>query len=113
MGGRVKRMAGLKQAVARLPADENAEQCGLCRRAFGRKVEWHHRIPKSRGGTELLPVHPICHRIIHASVSNHDLATTFADLDVLRARPDISRFLRWIADKPPDFHAPTRRADPR
>ena len=45
--------------------------------------------------------------------SNQDLATTFADLDVLKARPDISRFLRWIADKPADFHAPTRRADIR
>jgi hypothetical protein len=76
-------------------------------------VEWHHRIPKSRGGTEVIPVHPICHRIIHASVSNQDLATTFADLDVLKARPDISRFLRWIADKPADFHAPTHRADIR
>ena len=113
MGGRVKRMAGLLEAEARTIAAEDAGRCGLCERPLGRKVEWHHRIPKSRGGTEVIPVHPICHRIIHASVSNHDLATTFADLDVLKARPDISRFLRWIADKPADFHAPTRRADIR
>jgi hypothetical protein len=42
-------------------------------------------------------------------VSNRELATAFADLATLRARDDISRFLRWIATKPPDFHAPTRR----
>jgi hypothetical protein len=113
MGGRVKRLAGLEQAVARAIATEDARKCGLCERTLGRKVEWHHRIPKSRGGTEVIPVHPICHRIIHASVSNQDLATTFADLDALKARPDIGRFLRWIADKPPDFHAPTRRPDAR
>ena len=106
-------MAGLKQAEARTVLDNDADRCGLCERPLGRKVEWHHRIPKSRGGTEVLAVHPICHRIIHASVSNHELATIFAEIDALKARPDISRFLRWIADKPADFHAPTRRPDPR
>ncbi|MEG3162829.1 hypothetical protein U1763_20190 [Sphingomonas sp. LB2R24] len=44
---------------------------------------------------------------------NQDLATTFADFDVLKAHPDISRFLRWIADKTADLHAPTRRAEIR
>ena len=109
----MKRMAGLKEAEARTALVDAARRCGLCDRPLGRTVEWHHRIPKSRGGTEVLPVHPICHRTIHASVSNHELATIFADLDVLRARPDITRFLRWIADKHPDFHAPTRRPDLR
>jgi hypothetical protein len=113
MGGRVKRMIGLKQAEALAISAADPERCVLCDRALGRKVEWHHRIPKSRGGTEVVPVHPICHRIIHACVSNRDLATDFADLDVLKTRPDIERFLRWIADKPPDFHAPTRRPDLR
>lgn len=113
MGGRVKRMTGLKQAEARTLCASEVDRCSLCERALGRKIEWHHRIPKSRGGTEIMPVHPICHRIIHASVSNQDLATNFADLSVLKARPDIERFLRWIADKPPDFHAPTHRPDPR
>ncbi len=84
--------------------------CALCRRPLGRKVEWHHRVPKSQGGTETVPVHPICHRTIHAYVTNADLARDFADLDVLRMREDIARYLTWIADKPPDFHAPTRRA---
>jgi len=44
---------------------------------------------------------------------NQYLATTFADFDVLKAHPDISRFPRWIADKTADFHAPTRRAEIR
>lgn len=86
-----------------------ASSCALCARPLGRKVEWHHRVPKSQGGTETVPLHPICHRTVHASLSNRDLATTYADLDSLRAQEDIARFVRWIADKPPDFHAPTRR----
>jgi hypothetical protein len=83
--------------------------CWLCARPLGRRVERHHPRPKSRGGRDTVPVHPICHRIIHATLTNADLARTFAEPDALRAHPDIARFLLWIADKPADFHAPTRR----
>jgi hypothetical protein len=111
MGGRVARKAGLAEAEARAGGAHESPPCALCHRALGRRVEWHHRVPKSRGGTETVPVHPICHRYIHACVSNQDLATSYADLEALRARADIGRFLRWIADKPPDFYAKTRSAN--
>lgn len=68
-----------------------------------------HVVPKSRGGRETLPLHPICHRAIHANVSNKDLARLYPTLEALKAREDIANFLKWIANKPPDFHAPTRR----
>lgn len=83
--------------------------CALCGRPLGRRVEWHHVIPKSRGGRETLPLHPICHRAIHANVPNKDLARLYPTLEALRARDDIGAFLKWIANKPPDFHAPTHR----
>ena len=108
MAGRVKRRAGLAEAAALAARTDAPETCALCFRPLGRRTEWHHRVPKSQGGTETVPVHPICHRTIHAHVSNQELARGFADLDVLRARQDIARYLAWIADKPPDFHAPTR-----
>lgn len=56
-----------------------------------------------------MPLYPICHRIIHATLSNADLARAYADAAALRAHPAIGRFLAWVVDKPPDFHAPTRR----
>ena len=107
MGGRVRRKAALAAVAAREAAPP--ETCALCGRPLGRKVEWHHVVPKSQGGRDTVPVHPICHRTIHATVSNADLARLYPTLDQLRAREDIQRFLAWIADKPPDFHAPTRR----
>nr|WP_218647534.1 HNH endonuclease [Sphingobium lactosutens] len=76
---------------------------------MGRRVEWHHLLPKSRGGRDVVPLHPICHRTIHATLTNAQLARAYVDRDALRAQPDIARFLDWIAIKPPDFHAPTRR----
>ena len=112
MKGRIKRKQELAAAAARAAREaEKADAvCALCGRELGSRVEWHHRVPNCEGGTEMVPVHPICHRAIHAHVSNHDLATGYADLETLRGREDIRRFLRWIANKPADFHAPTRRA---
>lgn len=66
-------------------------------------------MPKSEGGRQTVPVHPICHRTIHATLPNAELAREFADLHVLKAHEGIARYLAWVADKPPDFSAPTRR----
>lgn len=110
MAGRVKRKTGLAQAAARAAADAAPLTCALCERPLGSRIEWHHLVPRSEGGRETAPVHPICHRTIHALVANSDLARAYADPGALRARDDIARFLRWVADKPPDFHAPVRRS---
>jgi hypothetical protein len=83
--------------------------CALCGRPLGRKIEWHHVVPKSQGGRETVPLHPICHRAIHANLSNKELARLFPTIEALRGREDIAVFLKWIANKPPDFHAPTLR----
>jgi hypothetical protein len=64
-------------------------------------------VPKSRGGRETVPLHPICHRAIHHAADNRTLAK-LAGLDAVRALPEMQPFLKWIANKPPDFHAPTR-----
>lgn len=110
MAGRVKRKAGLRAFEALAARAAAPERCALCQRPLGARVEWHHLVPKSQGGRETAPVHPICHRTIHALVPNAELARVYADPAALRAREDVARFLRWIADKPPDFHAPVRRA---
>lgn len=89
--------------------DGERESCWLCDRPLGRRVEWHHPVPKSRGGRETVPLHPICHRTIHATFSNAELARLPPRADALRGNEKIRRFLSWIAKKPADFHAPTAR----
>ncbi|HEX4738311.1 MAG TPA: HNH endonuclease [Allosphingosinicella sp.] len=88
---------------------EDAAPCFLCGRPLGRRVEWHHPVPKSRGGRETVPVHPICHRAIHRTLDNKELERVYASADALRAHPELARFIAWVANKEPDFHAPTRR----
>ena len=84
-------------------------RCWLCERPIGRRIEHHHPVPKSRGGRGTVAVHPICHRTLHAALSNKELERQGEDLAAIRAHPEITRFLGWIAGKDPDFHAPTRR----
>ncbi|MCE7795920.1 HNH endonuclease [Sphingobium sufflavum] len=109
-GAAIRRRAAAGPAVA---IDADAAPCWLCRRPLGRRVEWHHPVPKSRGGRERVAVHPICHRTLHATFANAVLARSGADRDGLAADPAIARFLDWIADKPSDFHAVTHRRKPR
>lgn len=90
--------------------DADACTCWLCQRPLGARVEYHHPVPKSRGGRDIVPVHPICHRTLHKSLSNKELERFGRDVDALRTRPEVAAFLRWVAAKPPDFHAPTHRA---
>lgn len=97
-------------AIARIGCDAGSmETCWLCERELGDRVEWHHPVPKSRGGRAVVPLHPICHRMIHATLTNAELARSHQQPEALRAHPAIARFVAWVADKPPDFHAPTRR----
>jgi hypothetical protein len=93
-------------------AEEGASpalNCWLCSRPMGEIVEWHHPVPKSRGGREKQPVHPICHKTIHANFTNSDLEKRYATADALLAHEEIERFVSWIANKPPDFNAPTKK----
>ena len=83
--------------------------CFLCGRPLGSRVQRHHPVPKSRGGRETVPVHPICHRAIHATLTNKELERGYATAEALRAHPEIAKFVEWLSGKEPDFHAPTRR----
>lgn len=87
---------------------KNPETCWLCERPLGRRVQWHHTVPKAKKGREVVAVHPICHRTIHANFTNSELARRDGAREPLLEQVEVARFLRWIADKPPDFHAPTR-----
>lgn len=82
--------------------------CWLCGRPLGRRVQWHHPLPKAKGGRETVPLHPICHRTIHANFTNAELARGGGARDQLLANEAVARFVAWVQDKPPDFHAPTR-----
>lgn len=95
-------------------ADEAADEavvvqtCWLCNRMIGETVEWHHPIPKSRGGRSREPIHPICHRTIHANFTNSELERRYSTAEALLGHTEIRRFVDWVANKDPDFYVPTK-----
>jgi 5-methylcytosine-specific restriction protein A len=86
--------------------------CPLCDRPIppDAKSSRHHLTPRLKGGTHLgtVRLHQICHSAIHARFSETELATKLADVDALRADPEIAAFVAWVKTKPPTFHAPMR-----
>jgi hypothetical protein len=81
--------------------------CPLCSRPIppGVPQSLHHLIPRSKGGkggpTVLL--HHICHKEIHAALSEGELAKGYATVEALQAHPRIARFVAWVAKRPPGF----------
>ncbi|ROT95012.1 HNH endonuclease [Altererythrobacter sp. FM1] len=82
-------------------------ECWLCGRPLGTHTEWHHPVPKAKKGRVTVPLHPICHQAIHANFTNAQLARIGDDRASLLDNPALMKFVHWVANKPPDFHAPT------
>jgi hypothetical protein len=77
----------------------NGNVCWLCGRPLGSRIEHHHAVPKSRGGRETVPIHPICHRTLQKTFSNSEPGLFGESVASIRADPRIGRFLAWIANK--------------
>jgi hypothetical protein len=80
--------------------------CPLCDRPLvvGRSVDEHHLVPKSQGGRHTSTVHRICHRKIHATFSEKELARSYATWVALQAHPEIGSFIVWVQKKAPEYY---------
>ncbi|MXO75034.1 hypothetical protein GRI40_07350 [Altererythrobacter aerius] len=93
-------------------AEEDAPpppECWLCERPGGRTIVWHHPVPKSRGGRDVVPMHPICQQTLTATFTNAELQRYGLDVEGLRAHPTVRKFIDWVAKKDPDFNAATAK----
>ena len=80
--------------------------CWLCGRPTGKIVVLHHPIPKSRGGRDVVPMHPICQQTLIANFTNSELQRYGLDAEGLLANPVVRKFVDWVSNKDPDFTAP-------
>lgn len=80
--------------------------CWLCGRPTGKIIVWHHPVPKSRGGRDVVPMHPICQQTLITNFTNSELQRHAMDVDALLTNPTIRKFVDWVAKKDPDFTAP-------
>ena len=80
--------------------------CWLCGRPLGQTTVWHHPVPKSRGGRDVVPMHPICQQTVIANFTNSELQRNGTDVEELLLNPNVRKFVDWVAKKDPDFNAP-------
>ena len=79
--------------------------CELCRRQVPRRlITQHHVKPKAEGGkhADKAPLCKPCHKQVHATFSNKELAKRYADVESLRGADPLQPFLRWIARQKPE-----------
>ena len=85
--------------------------CPLCARPIPpAQRDAHHLVPKSKGGRATTYLHRICHRQIHAVLTETELARQYATVDALLAHPGINTFVAWVRTKPDDFFVSTRKS---
>ena len=88
--------------------------CELCQRNVpAALITQHHLRPKQKGGKaeHRTPLCKPCHKQVHATFANGDLAKSYADLDSLRQAPELQAFLKWIRKQKPDRNFRTVTSD--
>ena len=87
-----------------------AGPCPLCERPMvtGPSLDQHHPVPRSHGGRSAVTMHKICHRAIHAMLSESELAEAFSGFEALRTHPMLAQFIAWVKKRPPEYYDRTR-----
>ena len=99
----------------RIDRHSMANCCELCGRMTG--LTRHHLIPKRVHRSEsirakfskevldqrIAKLCKACHRHVHRTLKERELAVQFHSVELLREHPDIQAFVDWLKDKPDDF----------
>lgn len=85
--------------------------CPLCGRPIPPHApqSLHHLIPRLRGGKNgpTVLLHQICHKEIHATLTETELARDYNTIEALQAHPRLVKFIRWVQKRPPEFLSKT------
>ena len=97
--------------------DTSTPVCALCGRPIppGVPQSRHHLVPRLKGGKggETVLLHHICHKEIHATLTEAKLARAFHTAEALRAHPHLAKFVRWVSRRPPGLSSRTPGAHRR
>lgn len=71
----------------------------------GPTIDQHHLVPQAKGGkyTEKNLCHVVCHRKIHSTLSEAELASQYFNWERLRRHQHLQRFIKWVRKKDPEY----------
>ena len=86
--------------------------CPLCERPIPEGVpqSLHHLVPRSKGGKGGASVllHHQCHKEIHVTFSEGQLARQFHTVQALKTHPRLRKYIKWVSKRPPSFLSRTK-----
>jgi hypothetical protein len=86
-----------------MPTESPETPCQLCGRGCTRDhLTKHHAVPRAKGGTadDVELICGQCHTMVHATFTNHTLATVYPTVADLRAAPELAGFIKWVRKQP-------------
>ena len=95
------------------PRPQAIDVCDLCGRAVPVALISRHHLQKGGTHHEKVPLCKPCHKQVHATFSNAQLARELADVSRLRAAPQLQPFLKWIRKQRPDRNFRTAMSNDR
>ncbi len=112
MNGRIKKkQIALQSYSDYFDLDLGEKVCQLCMRSIPKpQRDSHHLVPKSLGGVDTVILHRLCHRQIHALLTENQLARNYSTIEALKGHPEIAKFIEWISNKPTHIRAAIKRS---
>ena len=88
--------------------------CPLCGRLLGfTNVDEHHLVPKTFKGKETVTLHRICHRAIHANLTERELLKHFHTIERLLEHQGIQKFVGWVQNKDIEYYSSVEESSDR
>ena len=120
--GRAKAKQNLRSPAPWSAEPERPEACALCGRADVPLTK-HHLVPRATHGRarvrrehaekdlkrDTAPLCRPCHRTVHATLTEKELAADYHTVEALRAHPALARFARFAARQDPHRRVAVRR----
>lgn len=80
--------------------------CPLCKRLLGTEnLSIHHLVPKTFKGRETVTLHKVCHRAIHATFTERELANYYNTIERLLEHENIQKFVKWVQKKDIEYYS--------
>lgn len=89
------------------------ETCKICKRELGANIDEHHLIPKTFKGRGTVTLHKICHRFLHATISERDMVNYYHTIERILEREEIQKFIKWVSKKSPEYYSGTDESKER
>ena len=100
MGKKDRQRAEIERMRAIRPPE--TPRCALCHHAYdARDLTKHHVVPKSRGGTDTVPLCKPCHKQVHALFTERELEERYGTVELLESAEALQPFLRFIRKRKP------------